>query len=99
MRNNDSNEISEAYNEGWEDALQFAEKEYIKLDIVSESIDKFLDKINSLKKINNFFYDHFKNGKNIDGNPLADAKEKKNNIEQILKLIETEIEKDKINNG
>lgn len=53
------------YEEGFSDGLKQAEKNYISVDATIDSIDKFLDKINSLKKlleeVNVLLVDDYKN--------------------------------------
>lgn len=44
-------EKARGYEEGFADGLKQAEKNCISVDCVNESIDKFLDKINALKKL------------------------------------------------
>ena len=42
---------NQSYQDGYNDALKYAEKNYIPLDTLDDSFNKFLDKINNLKSL------------------------------------------------
>ncbi len=80
------------YHEGFNDCAKQYLKTHISLDEVTASFDKFLDKINKLKRINKHIYNHFK--KNIDVTEkemIGGPKVKKLNLAEIIKLIEIEM--------
>lgn len=84
-----SKKNNEDYQEGFNDACEMYEAKYIKLEEIMDSINKFLDKINKLKNIINFTYDHFKNNKDINGK-IFEGRGKKINLNSILGMIEEE---------
>lgn len=80
------------YQEGWDDALQYAEKAYIKLTEVEESFNKLFDRISSLKLIQTHILNHFNKNIGIDGKEFKEPTDKKKNLKEILTLIEKDLE-------
>ena len=79
------------YQEGFNDASEHFQKTHISLDEVTSTFDKFLDKINKMKKVYISIYNHFKKNINLNGIEMKTLKEKRVNISQIVKLIEIDM--------
>ncbi len=86
---------NEDYNAGWNDCEQRRLEEHIPLSQVTESIDKFLDKINDNRKLLRYVFKHFETNLSIMNVPMTKVSEKVKNKTQILKLIKEELEKGK----
>ena len=79
------------YQEGYNDACEHFQKTHISLEEVAGSFDKFLDKINKMKKIHIGIYNHFKKNLGLNGTEIKTLKEKRVNIKEIIKLIEIDM--------
>lgn len=79
------------YQDGYNDACETLQKTHISIDQVEDTFNKFLDKINKMKKVYNGVYNHYKKDLSLEGNVMKTLKEKRNNIKDIIKLIELDM--------
>lgn len=84
----------ENYQEGWEDASKHFLKNYVPMEHLLKTFDKFFDKINSLKKISKAVFNHFKFDKDLAEKYMVSAEEKEKNLNKILELISKQGETD-----
>lgn len=81
----------EDYQAGFNDCAEQLQKTHISLDEVTSTFDKFLDKINKMKRVYLGIYNHFRKNLSLEQIEMKTTKEKRVNIQEILKLIELDM--------
>lgn len=89
--NKQNNDI---YQEGFNDGIISAQKNYIPINDVSESFDKFFDRINSLKRICSMLYQHLVFDESMEGEKMSDDTVRANNLNNLINQIKIELGKE-----